>query len=59
MTLINRKAIRRYLLDYAARSRAHTYTRVAPEVYDRVEAGVREQCRKIVHAQPSAGKTIK
>ena len=59
MTLINRKSIRRFLLDYAARSRAHSYTRVAPEVYDRIEAGVREQCRRIVQSQPSAGKTIK
>ena len=59
MTLINRKAVRRFLLDYAARSRAHSYTRVAPEVYGKVEAAVREQCRRIVQSQPSAGKTIK
>ncbi len=59
MPMINRKEIRRYLLDYAARSRAHVYTRVAPEAYVRIEAGVREHCRRIVQSQPSAGKTIR
>ncbi len=57
--LINRQAVRRYLLDYAARSRAHVFTRVAPEVYEQIDAGVREQCRRIVRGQPSAGKTIR
>jgi hypothetical protein len=35
------------------------FSRVAPEVYDQVEAAVREHCRRLVHAQPSAGKTIR
>jgi hypothetical protein len=57
--LINRKAIRAFLLEYAQRSRAHRFVRVSPDVYAQIEATVRETCRRIVHAQPSAGKTIK
>ena len=51
--------MRRFLLDYAERSRPHKYTQVAECVYDQIEAAVREKCRKIVNIQPSAGKTIK
>jgi hypothetical protein len=58
-SLINRTAIRRYLLDYAQRSRSHRFTRVAECVYDQMEAAVRERCRKLVDGQPSAGRTIK
>lgn len=57
--LLNRQAVRRYLLDYAARSRSHVFTRVAPEAFERLDAGLREQCRRLVHTQPSAGKTIR
>ena len=57
--LINRKGVRRFLLDYAARHRAHRYQRVSPEVYAQLEATLREQCRRIVTSQPSVGKTIK
>lgn len=57
--MLNRKAVRRFLLDYARRNRAHEFTRVAPQVYDQIEAAVREQCRRIVQSQPSAGKTIR
>lgn len=57
--LINRRRARRFLLDYAKRSRAHEFSRVADSVYDQLEAQVRELCLKIIHAQPSAGKTIR
>ncbi len=57
--LINRRAVRAFLLEYAERNRAHKFGRVAPAVYAQIEATVREQCRRIVHAQPSAGKTIR
>lgn len=57
--LINRSAVRAFLLEYAQRHRAHVFNRVTPDVYAQVEAAVREQCRRLVHAQPSAGKTIK
>ena len=57
--LINKQNIRRFLLDYAQRNRAHKFTRVAECVFDQIDVAVREQCRRIVRAQPSAGKTIK
>lgn len=57
--LINKQNIRRFILDYASRTRPHKYTQVAECVYDQIEAAVREKCRRIVHVQPSAGKTIR
>ena len=57
--LINQRGIRQFILDHAKRSRAHRYTQVADSVYDVIEAAVREKCRQIVHAQPSAGRTIR
>lgn len=57
--LINKQNVRRFLLDYAQRDRSHRYTQVAEVVYDQVEAAVREKCRRLVHVQPSAGKTIR
>jgi len=57
--MINRKAVRLFVLDTAKRNRAHEFTRVSPEVYEMLEARIREWCRRMVHSQPSAGKTIK
>lgn len=57
--LINRRAVRVFLLGYAQRNRAHRFTRVGDSVFDDIEAAVRQKCRTIVDTQPSAGKTIK
>jgi hypothetical protein len=57
--LINKRQVRRFLLDCAHRRRPDKYTRVAPGVYAQIEAGVQEHCRRIVQAQPSLGKTIR
>jgi len=57
--LVNRAGIRRFLLDEAKRTRTHRFERVAPGVYGQLEAALREQCRRIVRSQPSAGKTIR
>jgi hypothetical protein len=57
--LIHKSAVRRFLLEYAARNRAHRFTRVDDGVYDQLEATVRDRCRALVNAQPSCGKTIK
>ena len=57
--LINRKAARRFLLEHAARHRAHKFTRVGDGVYDQLEAAMRDRCRAIVSSQPSCGKTIR
>ncbi|MDA0232561.1 MAG: hypothetical protein O3C69_03645 [Chloroflexi bacterium] len=58
-TLINRQNVRRFVLEFAERSRAHKFTQVAESVYEQVEAAVREKCRGIVRQQPSVGKTIR
>jgi len=57
--LINKTKARNFMLECAARARAHKFTRVAPSVYDQLEAFVRDKCRAIVHSQPSKGKTIR
>ena len=57
--LVNRRCVRRFLLETAADSRSHRFTRVAESVFDKIEATVREKCRGIVRSQPSAGKTIR
>jgi hypothetical protein len=56
---VNRQAVRRFILEYAQRNRAHRFTRVGDAVYDQLEAALREKCRALVNAQPSCGKTIK
>lgn len=57
--MINKQSVRRFLLDYAERNRAHKFSRVAESVYDQIDAAVREKCRQIVQTQPSAGRTIR
>ncbi|MBL7077102.1 MAG: hypothetical protein ISS31_06500 [Kiritimatiellae bacterium] len=57
--LINKQNVRRFILEYAGRSRSHKYTQVGASVYDQIELAIRERCRKIVNQQPSAGRTIK
>ncbi len=57
--LINRRAVRMFLLGYAQRNRAHRFSRVGESVFDDIEAVVRQKCRAIVDAQPSVGKTIR
>jgi len=59
VTLVNRAAVRRYLLEHARGTRAHKFSRVSPVVFNQLEACVREKCRAIVHAQPGVGMTIK
>lgn len=59
MGLVNRTRVRRFLLEYAQRNRAHRFTRVAEPAFDTIEAAVREKCRQIVNSQPSKGKTIR
>ena len=46
------------MLEIAAKTRAHKFTRVSQETLDRVEAGARAVIRSIVIAAPSKGKTL-
>jgi hypothetical protein len=56
--LINKSKVKRYLLEYAEKNRAHKFTRVGQETIDRVEAAARSACKAIVTQAPSKGKTL-
>jgi len=58
MSMINKRELRTFLLDYAARGRAHKFTRVGAERYPQAEAVLREWARRTVDRLPSKGKTI-
>ena len=58
-SLINKKACRKFLLEYAERSRHHKFTRVSQEAFDFIETALRTDMRHLVDSQPSKGKTIK
>lgn len=59
MSLLNKAAVRRFILDYAKESRAHKFTRVSPVIHEQLEGYVRDRCRHIVRSHPGVGKTIK
>lgn len=57
--LINKKAVKAFLLAYAQRHRAHRFTRVANAVLNDIESATATKCRAIVNCHPSLGKTIR
>jgi hypothetical protein len=59
VSLLNKQAVRKFLLEYSERSRHHEFTRVSPSVFEDLEVSLRESMRAIVKSQPSKGKTIK
>jgi hypothetical protein len=56
--MINRRKVKLFALEMA-KSRAHKFTRVGSEFYDRCEAQLKNYIRAEVHRHPSVGKTIK
>jgi hypothetical protein len=56
--MINRRKVRQFALEMA-KSRAHKFTRVGSEFYDRCEVNLKEFIRNQVQRHPSVGKTIK
>ena len=56
--MINRRKVKLFALEMA-KSRAHKFTRVGSEFYDRCEVNLKEFIRGQVHRHPSVGKTIK
>ena len=56
--MINRRKVKLFALEMA-KSRAHKFTRVGSEFYDRCEAQLKVYIRDQVHRHPSVGKTIK
>jgi hypothetical protein len=56
--MINRLKVKEFALQMA-QTRAHKFTRVGSEFYDRCEAQLKNYIRDQVHRHPSVGKTIK
>ena len=56
--MLNRRKVKLFALEMA-KSRAHKFTRVGSEFYDRCEAQLKNYIRSEVHRHPSVGKTIK
>ena len=56
--LINRRKVKEFALEMA-KHRAHKFTRVGQEFYDRCEVNLKNYIRDQVHRHPSKGKTIK
>jgi hypothetical protein len=56
--MINRRKVKLFALEMA-KSRAHKFTRVGSELYERCEVNLKEFIRGQVHRHPSVGKTIK
>jgi hypothetical protein len=45
-------------LDHAKKSRHHKFTRVSAATLDKLEAVIREACRRHVGGHPSSGTTL-
>ena len=58
MSLINRAAVKKRVLEYAKQTRAHTWTQVSKASLDRVERAAEAAIRAVVNAAPSKGKTL-
>jgi hypothetical protein len=57
-SIISPSKVKRFILDYAGKSRAHKFSRVSQLAIDKVEAAARSACRHIVDSAPSKGKTL-
>ena len=56
---INKAACRKYIMDIAAKSRHHTFTRLEPGIYDELNGVLRRHMATIVSRNPSFGKTLR
>jgi hypothetical protein len=57
-TLINRRKVRNFILDCAAKNRYHKFTGVKSSTLDRIEGELRSLCSKMVTGAPSKGKRL-
>jgi len=56
--MINRRKVKLFALEMS-KSRAHKFTRVGKEFYDKCEVNLKEFIRNQIQRHPSKGKTIK
>ena len=59
LCLINKSAVKQYLLSGAGTQRAYKFTCVSKALLDDIEYLIRLECGKIIRNQPSNGRTIK
>ena len=59
MTLLNRAAYKRHVLELSVSMRGGKFTRVSKEFMDRAERMLHEWTVHQVHSHPSLGKTIR
>lgn len=57
-SVINRTEVRRRILQFAADTRHHAFTRVSEETLTQIEAQVEAAIRRLVESAPSRGKTL-
>jgi hypothetical protein len=57
-SLLCRSKVKAYLLDHAKKSRHHKFSRVSAATLDKLEAVIREACRRHVGGHPSSGTTL-
>jgi hypothetical protein len=55
---LNRAAVREFLLETAAQTRAHKWNRVSEATLVDINARVMTKCLEIVRTAPSKGKTL-
>lgn len=62
MSLLNRKAMREFLLNRAKETRFHAFTRVSAETMDVLEVRLKDRlvelCDEHIKRQPSKGTTL-
>ena len=56
--IVNKSKSRKYALEYAARARAHKFTRVDASFYIYLDNKLKEYIRCVIMSLPSKGKTI-
>jgi hypothetical protein len=56
--MLNKRKVKLFALEMA-KTRAHKFTRVGKEFYDRCEVNLKNYIRSQVHSHPYKGKTIK
>ena len=55
---LNRSAVRSFLLETAAQTRAHKFSRVSEATLVEINARVMTKCLELVRTAPSRGKTL-
>ena len=58
MELLNKTAVRKYILAVARESRYHEFTQVSNMSYQKLDAHLRNYIRDQIERLPSVGKTV-